>query len=105
MGMIEEKEIILKLNDHEHEIVSLKHRIKAVEDNQKALSDLIRSVDKLANSMENMVSEQKEQGIRLERLENAPADDFKYYKRLIVGCVLTGVIGAVLGALIALVIK
>lgn len=100
-----EQEIAIKLNTHDHEIGSLKHRVKGCEENQKALSDLIRSVDKLANTMENMVNEQKEQGERLERLEQAPADDFKYYKRLVVGCVLTGIIGAVLGAVIALVIK
>ena len=100
-----EQEVAIKLNDHNHEIASLKHRVKGCEENQKALAELIRSVDKLANSMENMVNEQKEQGERLERLENAPADDFKYYKRLVVGCLLTGVIGAVLGAVLALILK
>lgn len=100
-----EQEIYLKLNDHDHEIGSLKHRVKGCEDNQKALSELIRSVDKLANTMENMIKEQKEQGERLERLEKAPADDFKYYKRLIAGCVITGIIGAILGAVLALILK
>ena len=100
-----EQEVAIKLNDHNHEIASLKHRVKGCEENQKALAELIRSVDKLANSMENMVNEQKEQGERLERLENAPADDFKYYKRLIAGCVITGIIGAILGAVLALILK
>ena len=100
-----EQEVAIKLNSHDHEIGSLKHRVAGCEENQKALAVLIRSVNKLANSMENMVNEQKDQGARLERLENAPADDFKYYKRLVVGCVLTGIIGAVLGAILALVIN
>ena len=100
-----EQDILLKLNDHEHEIGSLKYRVKTCEENQKALADLIRSVDKLANSMENMVSEQKDQGARLERLEQAPADDYKYYRRIVVGCLITGVVGAILGAVIALIIK
>lgn len=34
----------LKVNDHEHEIGSLKHRMKAVEENQKALNSLATSV-------------------------------------------------------------
>jgi len=100
-----EQDVVIRLNDHDHEIGSLKHRMNSCEENQKSMYDLIRSVDKLANAMENMAREQKEQGERLERLENAPADDFKYYKRLIVGCVITGIICAVLGAIFTLILK
>jgi hypothetical protein len=38
-----EQEVAIKLNDHNHEIASLKHRVKGCEENQKALSELIRN--------------------------------------------------------------
>jgi len=100
-----EQDVAIRLNDHDHEIGSLKHRVKSCEENQKVQYDLIRTVDKLANAMENMLTEQKSQGKRLERLECEPANDFKYYKRLIVGYVITGIIGVILGAIFALIFK
>mgnify|MGYP000973495922 CR=1 FL=1 len=100
-----EQETALKINDINHEIKSLKHRMTGCEENQKTLNSLVRSVDKLANSMDNMAAEQKEQGARLKNLENAPANEFKYYKRLIVGCIITGIIGMLLGAFFALIFK
>ena len=38
------EELALKVNDHEHEIGSFKHRMKAVDENQKALNSLATSV-------------------------------------------------------------
>lgn len=90
------EEIAKDLTAHEHEIGSLKHRVANCEQLQKETSALVRSVDKLANTMEHMVDEQKNQGERLERLENAPADEYKYYKRLIIGCILTSAVTAVI---------
>jgi len=102
---MQEQDVVLKLNDHDHEIGSLKYRVKACEDNQKVQTGLIRTVDKLADNMLNMLDEQKQQGERLARLERVPSEDYKYYKRVIVGCLLTGVVGAIFGAILALVIK
>ena len=51
-----------------------------------------------------MLREQRHQGERLERLEQSPGEDYKYYKRLVIGCVITGIIGAVLGAVFAIII-
>lgn len=42
---------------------------------------------------------------RLDTVEKAPADDFKHYKRAIISCIITGVVSAVLGAVIALILK
>lgn len=100
-----EQEIAIKFTAHEHEIGSLKHRVKNCEDQQKDITTLIRSVDKLANNMENMLREQQAQGERLNRLEDTPREDFKYYKRLIIGYLITGVLSAVLGAVVTLIFK
>lgn len=99
-----EQQIALKLNDHDHEIKSLKHRVEEVEQKQSEIGELTQSVNKLAINMGYMVDEQKEQGERLKKLEAEPADNAKYYKRTIISCVITTVIGGILGALIALLI-
>ena len=98
------EQVAVQFEHHEQEIKSLKHRMEKCEQQQTLLNKLVNSVDKLALNMEYMAKEQKEQGERLARLEHEPVDDFKHYKRLIVGCVITGIIGAVLGALLALII-
>lgn len=99
-----EQQIALKLNDHDHEIKSLKHRVEEVEQKQSEIGELTQSVNKLAINMGYMFDEQKEQGERLKKLETEPADNAKYYKRTIISCVITTVIGGILGALIALLV-
>lgn len=99
------EEIAVQFENHEQEIKSLKHRMDNCEKQNNTLTKLVNSVDKLALNMEYMAKEQKEQGIRLERLENEPKDDFKHYKRLIIGNIITGILGALVGAVLALVIN
>lgn len=41
------EEVAVRLEDHEHEIGSLKHRMKSVEESQKALTELTTSVREL----------------------------------------------------------
>jgi hypothetical protein len=40
--------------------------------------------------MKYMLEEQKKQSERITSLEKVPSEDFKHYKRLIVGCIFTG---------------
>lgn len=98
-----EQEIALKINDHEHEIKSLKHRVDEVEENQSEISSLTQSVNELAINMRYMMEEQKAQGERLRKIEAEPLDDAKHYKRLAIGCIITTVIGGIIGALLALI--
>ena len=95
------EEIAVKFEDHEHEIKSLKHRMAKCEEQQTTLQKLASSVDVLAVNMKHMADEQKSQREHIEKLEKEPAEDYKHYKRLIIGCVITGIIGAVLGAVMA----
>lgn len=99
-----EQQIAFKLNDHDHEIKSLKHRVEEVEQKQSEIGELTQSVNKLVINMGYMFDKQKEQGERLKKLETEPADNAKYYKRTIISCIITTVIGGILGALIALLI-
>lgn len=92
--------IAVRLENHEQEIKSLKHRMDEREEKDKTLSELTTSVRTLAVNMEYMAKEQQKQGERLERLEHEPTDEYKHYKRLIIGCIITTVIGTVLGAIL-----
>ena len=95
------EDIAVRLENHEQEIKSLKHRMDEQEGKDKTLTELTISVKTLATNMEYMAKEQQKQGERLERLEHEPADNYKHYKRLVIGCVLTTIIGALLGAILA----
>ena len=97
-----QEDIAVKFENHEQEIKSLKHRMNDCEDSQALLNKLINSVDKLAINMDYMNKELQVQGKKLERLENAPAEEYQHYKRLIIGCIITGVVGAILGAIFAI---
>ena len=74
------------------------------EEQQATLNKLASSVDVLAVNMKHMADEQKSQREHIERLEKEPAEEFKHYKRLIIGCVITTIIGAVVGAILATVL-
>ena len=99
-----EHEIAIKLNDHFHEISSLKHRTDELEEKQEVMNSLVRNVDRLASNMENMLKEQQLQRKEIDALKQGPADEYKHYKRLIIGCIITGVVGALLGAVLSMII-
>lgn len=98
------EEIAVKFENHEHEIKSLKHRVTKCEEQNNTLNKLANSVDVLAVNMKHMADEQKSQREHIEKLEKEPAEDFKHYKRLVIGCVITTVAGAILGAVLATVL-
>lgn len=102
--MTQEK-IAVTLKDHENQIKSLKHRVDNVEESYKALSDLASSVKVLAVNMEHMAEEQTKQGKRLERLEREPTEEHKYYKQTVIGCIITGIISAAVGAIMSFILS
>ena len=95
------EQIAVEFEHHHNEIEILKHRMKKCEEQQDTLNKLVGSVDVLAVNMKHMAEEQKKQGDKLEKLEHEPIEEFKHYKRLILGCVITGVISAIIGAVLA----
>lgn len=92
-----QEEIILKINDCEHEIGSLKHRVKKLEEVHKLIYDLTLNVRELAMSVQSMVEEQKEQGEKIKKLEAQPAEKWN----LLTKTILTGVVSAIVGAVIS----
>lgn len=90
-----EQEIAVRLEGHEHEINSLKHRMKDVEAETKVINELTVSVSKMAVSMENMLGELRSQGERLQLLEKVPAETNKMIRQAIITTLGGGVLGAV----------
>ncbi len=68
-------------------------RIELLEERTDQINSLTVSVSKLAQSIELMCNEQKQQGERLETLENRDGEKW----RNVVGYVVTAVISAIIG--------
>lgn len=68
-------------------------RIELLEGTTTEIHDLATSVAKMAVSMENMLTEQKQQGARLETLESRDGEMW----RKVTGYVLTAIIGIAVG--------
>ena len=63
---------------------------------------LTTSVEKLDSKVETIVKEQEKLGERLDSLEKEPADKWKQLNRTIQTALVSGVVGAVLGALLSI---
>lgn len=105
------EEMLVKLTEHGEEIGSLKHRMAKCEQENELIHKMTTSIEKMAVNMEYMAKEQKrqgdeqiKQGRRLEALEREPADNYKYLRRTIISCVVTGILGAIITAVITLII-
>lgn len=90
-----EEEIAVKMEGHDHEIGSLKHRMKEQEEQSKVIQELVLSVKELALNMQAMLREQTAQGARLNKLEAEPAEQWNNAKKTIMNTVLGAIAGAV----------
>lgn len=97
-----DEEIAVRLEGHEHEIGSLKYRMKGQEEQTKTIQDLVVSVKELALNMRTMMEEQKDQGNRLEKLEQEPAKRWKDSTKAVFNAFLGALGTAVAGGLIYL---
>ena len=86
------EEIAVRLDGHEHEIGSLKHRMDDVEKDQKALNELTASVRELAADQGNMKEDIREIKTDVKGLTSIPG---KRWENL-VDKLLFAVAGAVL---------
>lgn len=96
------EDIAIRLEGHEHEIKSLKHRVDDLEADSRAINDLALSVQKLAINMESMLEEQKRQNDRLDALEHVPMETTRQVKTAVITALISAVIGAVVTAIITL---
>ena len=91
------EEVAVTLANHENRLKVSEHRIEDLEDAQKQIYDLTISVKELAMSVKNMVEEQKQQSVRLQKLESKPAKKWESVSDTFI----TAVVGTIAGALMA----
>lgn len=89
-----EMDVAIKLEAHEHEIKSLKHRMGDQEEQSKTIQELVLSVKELAINMQAMIKEQGIQGEKIARLEAAPGDAYKSLKHTIINTIVSVGAGA-----------
>lgn len=98
-----DEEIAVRLEGHEHEIGSLKHRMKDQEEQTKVIQDLCLSVKELALNMKNMIAEQQDQGSRLKKLEDEPAERWNGAKKTAFTTIVSVIAGAMATGLILMI--
>ena len=94
-----------QLYDLKARVDSIEHLMGQVSKQLDMVSELITSVKILANEMKYLRESTDNIDNRLKALEKEPADKFNQIKMTITTCIITTIIGAVLGALITLIIK
>ena len=72
-------------------------RIERLEEGQMQISKLVTSVEVLATNIKTMSDELSKQGQRLEEIEGTPKKRWE----TIVACIITGLIGAAITALVS----
>lgn len=81
------------------------HRLDRLEDTTAAVHELATSVKLMAQTLERMATEQEEQGKRLGKLEQQPAERWNNMTRTIFTSVLSTLAGGLVGALVTMLIK
>jgi len=87
------EEIAVKLEDHEHEINSLKHRMKAVEESNTVLNRLATAVEVMATKQENMSKSVDKLTGKVEALEAEPGKRWKFVVEKAIYFVVAAVVG------------
>ena len=96
--------VLLKLNDHDHQIKDLEGRVESLQNLQNDTHSLALSVQKLADNMHHMIEEQKEIKERLDKVEREPAENAKWIRRTILTAIISTIVSAVAGLVIGLLI-
>ena len=101
-------EAMIRLEGLSRDVRNLEHRMDSVGDMVEKMSELTTSVRVLAVNMEQMALDQKRVADNLERdserirnLEMQPAENWKSAMRTIISTVISALVGAGLGAIIA----
>jgi len=90
------EEIAVKLEDHEHEIGSLKHRMKAVEESNTVLNRLATAVEVMATKQDAMSASVDKLTGKVEALEAEPGKRWKFVVEKAIYFVVAAVAGFVL---------
>lgn len=93
----EHEEFVKRMED-EHK--RLNNRMVILEKASVQMQELITNVGKMAVNMEHMVEEQREQGRRLDKIENEPKNAWDSIKKGLYNAIGAAVGGAIIAALL-----
>lgn len=81
------------------------HQLDEIKEDVRDIKRLTVAVERIA--LQTKSTSEQVVGIneRLDNLEQAPVEEAKYYKRVILSCIITGVLSLILGAVLSLIIK
>lgn len=94
---MEEKEIEIRLAEHRKDIRSLEKRMDKQEAQNEVIQNLVMSVKEMAINMTQMLEELKAQGVRLDKLEQKPAESWSAVKMAALTSLVSGIVGFMLG--------
>ena len=89
------EEVAVKLEGHDHEIGSLKHRMNNQETASKQINDIILSVKELALNMARMLEEQKIMSGRVKSLEDRPGQTWDAIIRTAITAIVSAMAGGI----------
>ena len=90
------EEITIKLNDHDHEISSLKHRMADMEATSEAITRLASAVEVMATKQDGMSKSMDKLTVKVEALEAEPAKKWRFVVEKAIYFVVAAVVGFML---------
>lgn len=88
-----DEEVAIRLEGHNHEIESLKHRMCAVEAVAKSINDLGMQVKGLALNMNSFAAGQKSMIERLETIEKRPIQTINSIRQTAITAIVSAISG------------
>lgn len=96
---MDETEVAVKFEAHEHEISSLEYRINNLEKQNEDIQTLTVSVNKVTFNIKDILKQLDGQGKRLEALEGGPKETNYLLKAAIITALVGGIIGTIMSAI------
>lgn len=94
----EERLAVLEANDK-----NIFHQLNEMKEEIKVLRELATAVQQLADKQENNTALLLKLDSRLDTIESRPAADLAHYKKIAITAVISGVVGAVLSAVLSII--
>lgn len=95
----------LRLAVLERDVLSHSKRLKLLEEKAEKINDIAIMTERISAKMDTVKEKIEYVDTRLRGIESTPGSDLNYYKRAIVSALVSGALGAVLGAVSAVIIR
>lgn len=102
---MEEKSLEAKVAQHSTEIKNINKRLDKLEPIVETTNKIALSVERMATIQEGMLEEQKAQREDINELKQQPAKDAHTIKMDLWKCIISAVLGALIAAVLTLILK